>query len=173
MRPCDTDAVSNTAVLWAGTSAASFIRPRFMWKFVVDSPPVPGNMFTNHLYEVGQAFAMWAFFGNASGFEQVSTIAVNELTVTRPRSKTTFAQISPAMPSHSDLDSASRCNLLNSTWRNVTYLFNYYYRSCGSNAILLASRTVCVTVSLASIPHSHTSHHWLAQHASQHARTSP
>ena len=119
MRPCDTDAVSNTAVLWAGTSATSFIRPPSMWKFVSDSPTILAKMFTNYLYEVGQAFAMWTFFGNASGFEQVSTIAVNELTVTRPRSKTTFAQISPAMPSHRNLDSASRSNLLNSTWRNV------------------------------------------------------
>jgi hypothetical protein len=67
----------------------------------------------------GQAFAMWALFCNASGFEQVSTMAVNEVTVTRPRSKTTFAQISPAMPTHSNLDSASRCNLLTSTWQKI------------------------------------------------------
>ena len=68
---------------------------------------------------VGQAFAMWAFFANASGFEQVSTVAVNELTVTHPPAETTFAQISPAMPIHYNLDSANRCNLLNSTWRIV------------------------------------------------------
>jgi hypothetical protein len=119
MRPCDTDAVSNTAVLLAGTSAASFIRRPLLRKFVSGSALFSAKMITNQLYEMGQAFAMWAFFGNASGFEQVSTVAVNELTVTRPRSKTTFAQISPAMPSHSNLDSASRCNLLNSTWRDV------------------------------------------------------
>jgi hypothetical protein len=87
---------------------------------------------------------MWAFFANASGFEQVSTVAVNELTVTHPPAETTFAQISPAMPIHYNLDSANRCNLLNSTWRIVP--LELLLPSCGSNAILLASRTVCTTI---------------------------
>jgi hypothetical protein len=43
----------------------------------------------NNLHKVGQAFAMWAVFANASGFEQVSTVAVNELTVTHSPAKTT------------------------------------------------------------------------------------